>query len=42
VVEKPRSVVSKQLLADIAKTHGGDLAKAAKGDPPRKPRALAR
>jgi len=36
VVEKPRSAVSKQLLADIAKAHGGDIAKAAKADPPRK------
>lgn len=32
-VEKPRSVVSKQLLADIAKANGGDTVKAAKGDP---------
>jgi bifunctional non-homologous end joining protein LigD len=32
-VTKPRSAVSKKLLADIAKAHGGDIAKAAKGDP---------
>jgi bifunctional non-homologous end joining protein LigD len=32
-VEKPRSVVSKQLLTGIAKAHGGDAEKAAKGDP---------
>ncbi len=33
-VEKPRSAISKQLLADIAKASGGDVSKAAKGDPP--------
>ena len=33
-LEKPRSVVSKQLLAGIAKAGGGDVSKAAKGDPP--------
>jgi bifunctional non-homologous end joining protein LigD len=33
VTEEPRSVVSKKLLADIAKLHGGDVEKAAKGDP---------
>jgi bifunctional non-homologous end joining protein LigD len=32
-VDKPRSVVSKKLLADIAKRNGGDVPKAAKGDP---------
>jgi bifunctional non-homologous end joining protein LigD len=32
-VEKPRSAVSKKLLADIAKINGGDIPKAAKGDP---------
>jgi bifunctional non-homologous end joining protein LigD len=36
VTEKPRSVVSKKLLADIAKVNSGDILKAAKGDPPRK------
>jgi bifunctional non-homologous end joining protein LigD len=32
-VDKPRSVVSKKLLADIAKINRGDVLKAAKGDP---------
>jgi bifunctional non-homologous end joining protein LigD len=32
-VHKPRSAVSKMLLAEIAKTKGGDVSKAAKGDP---------
>jgi bifunctional non-homologous end joining protein LigD len=41
-VEKPRSVVSKQLLADIAKANGGDTVKAAKGDPPAKARTPVR
>ena len=31
--EKPRSVVSRRLLAGIAKDEGGDVAKAATGDP---------
>ena len=31
--EKPRSIVSKRLLADIAKAGGGDVTKAASGDP---------
>jgi len=35
-VDKPRSAVSKKLLADIAKANGGDVTKAAKGDPPKK------
>ena len=35
-VRKPRSAVSKMLLAEIAKTNGGDVSKAAKGDPPAK------
>ncbi|MCU1339571.1 MAG: ligase [Bryobacterales bacterium] len=35
-VAKPRSVISKKLLADIAKANGGDIVKAAKADPPRK------
>jgi bifunctional non-homologous end joining protein LigD len=30
---EPRSVVSSQLLRDIARENGGDVAKAAKGDP---------
>jgi bifunctional non-homologous end joining protein LigD len=33
VAEKPRSAVSKKLLAEIAKANGGDVLKAAKGDP---------
>ena len=32
-IEKPRSAVSKKLLAEIAKENGGDVVKAAKGDP---------
>jgi bifunctional non-homologous end joining protein LigD len=31
--EKPRSVLSKKLMAGIAKSSGGDAAKAAKADP---------
>lgn len=31
--EKPRSVLTNRLLADIARDAGGDVAKAAKGDP---------
>jgi bifunctional non-homologous end joining protein LigD len=33
LVTKPRSVVSKKLMAGIAKENGGDVEKAAKGDP---------
>src|ERR1700751_1315132 len=33
VADEPRSAVSKKLLAQIAREHGGDVAKAAKGDP---------
>jgi bifunctional non-homologous end joining protein LigD len=33
LAEKPRSVLSKRLLAEIARDDGGDVAKAAKGDP---------
>jgi len=32
--EEPRSVKSRRLLADIARDEGGDIDKAAKGDPP--------
>ena len=32
-VDKPRSAMSKNLLAEIAKVNGGDVSKAAKGDP---------
>jgi bifunctional non-homologous end joining protein LigD len=35
-VKQPRSVISKKLLADIARENGGDVAKAAKGDLPPK------
>lgn len=35
---KPRSVKSRRLLAGIARVHGGDVAKAATGDPPAKRR----
>ena len=38
--EQPRSVVSKRLLADIAGDEGGDVAKAATGDP--KPKRKSR
>ncbi|MGA2877549.1 MAG: DNA polymerase ligase N-terminal domain-containing protein [Bryobacteraceae bacterium] len=31
--EKPRSVLTNRLLAEIARDEGGDIAKAAKGDP---------
>jgi|SRR5271165_2467630 len=34
-VSQPRSVVSKRLLADIARDNGGDIEKAATGDPGR-------
>jgi bifunctional non-homologous end joining protein LigD len=33
VAERPRSAVSKKLLAGIAKANGGDILKASKGDP---------
>jgi bifunctional non-homologous end joining protein LigD len=33
VVDEPRSVLSKRLLADIARENGGDVDKAAAGDP---------
>ena len=33
VVEEPRSVLSKRLLVDIARENGGDVEKAATGDP---------
>ena len=35
-VELPRSVVSKRLLADIARENGGNVEKASAGDPPSK------
>jgi bifunctional non-homologous end joining protein LigD len=33
LTEKPRSVLTNRLLAEIAREEGGDVAKAAKGDP---------
>jgi len=39
LTEKPRSVLSKNLLADIARINGGNVEKAATGDPPRQVRA---
>ena len=33
LIEEPRSVLSKRTLAEIARDAGGDVAKAAKGDP---------
>jgi len=32
-MEKPRSVLTRRLLAGIARDEGGDVAKAATGDP---------
>ena len=32
--EEPRSIVSKRILAEIARDEGGDIVKAATGDPP--------
>jgi bifunctional non-homologous end joining protein LigD len=37
-VEKPRSIVSNKLLAEIARDGGGDVEKAATGDPGHKPK----
>jgi bifunctional non-homologous end joining protein LigD len=37
-IEKPRSIVSNRLLAQIARDGGGDVEKAATGDPGSKPR----
>lgn len=37
--EKPRSVISRRLLAQIARDGGADVAKAATGDPPKPERA---
>jgi bifunctional non-homologous end joining protein LigD len=37
VTEKPRSAISRRLLAQIARDNGGDVAKAATGDPPKLP-----
>jgi bifunctional non-homologous end joining protein LigD len=40
LLEQPRSVLSKRLLVEIARDEGGDVAKAAKGDPARSGQAL--
>ena len=40
-VHRPRSAISKKLLADIAKANGGDIEKAAKADPAGKGKAKA-
>ena len=37
-IEKPRSIISNRLLADIAQDGGGDVEKAATGDPGYKPK----
>src|ERR1700724_2997000 len=41
LAKKPRSVSSNRLMSDIARDSGGDVAKAAKADPPRTPRSRA-
>jgi len=40
-VDEPRSVVSKKLLADIARDNGGDVEKAATGDPGKQKKVAA-
>jgi bifunctional non-homologous end joining protein LigD len=40
-IEKPRSIVSNKLLAEIARDGGGDVEKAATGDPEFKPKKAA-
>ena len=40
-IEKPRSIVSNRLLAEIARDGGGDVEKAATGDPAFKPKKAA-
>ena len=40
-IEKPRSIISNKLLAQIARDGGGDVEKAATGDPASKPRNSA-
>jgi bifunctional non-homologous end joining protein LigD len=40
-IEKPRSIVSSKLLAEIARDGGGDVEKAATGDPGFKPKKAA-
>ena len=40
-VDKPRSIVSNKLLAEIARDGGGDVEKAATGDPGYKPKKAA-
>jgi bifunctional non-homologous end joining protein LigD len=41
VATKPRSVLSKRLLADIASDNGGDVERAATGDPAKTPKSKA-
>ena len=41
LAKKPRSVSSNRLMADIARHSGGDVAKAAKADPPSTARSRA-
>jgi bifunctional non-homologous end joining protein LigD len=41
-LEKPRSAISNKLLAEIAQAGGGDVAKAATGDPTHKPAGQAK
>jgi bifunctional non-homologous end joining protein LigD len=38
-ISRPRSVLSKRLLADIARDNGGDVEKAATGDPGKAPKS---
>jgi len=40
LLEQPRSVLTNRLLAEIARDQGGDVAKAAKGDPARARQAI--
>jgi hypothetical protein len=40
--EEPRSVISKRILVEIARDEGGNLEKAATGDPPALLRKLAK
>ena len=42
LVDQPRSVISKRLLAEIAFDEGGDVERAARADPPEAIRALMR
>ncbi|HEY2546806.1 MAG TPA: hypothetical protein VGI46_12130, partial [Candidatus Acidoferrum sp.] len=42
VAEEPRSVLSNRLLADIARENGGDVERAATGDPAKAAKPKAR